>query len=52
MLDLACGYGRFSIPLAAMRYDVEGIDITPLFIEIAKEEANKRNLGTEFRVGT
>ena len=51
ILDLACGYGRFSIPLAAMGYRVEGIDITPIFIEKAKEEAKKRDLNIEFRVG-
>ncbi len=51
ILDMACGYGRFSIPLAAMGYRVEGIDITPVFIEKAKEEAKKRNLNIEFRVG-
>ena len=51
ILDLACGYGRFSIPLAAMGYMVVGIDITPIFIERAKEEAKRRNLNIDFRVG-
>ena len=30
---------------------MEGIDITPIFIEKAKEEAKKKNLNIEFRVG-
>lgn len=51
ILDLACGYGRFSIPLALMGYRVQGIDITSIFIEKGKEEARKRNLSIEFRVG-
>lgn len=51
ILDLACGYGRFSIPLAAMGYRVDGIDITPVFIEKAREEAEKKHLHIEFRVG-
>ena len=51
ILDLACGYGRFSIPLAALGYRVVGIDITPIFIERAKEEAKRRNLNIDFRVG-
>ncbi len=51
ILDLACGYGRLTIPLAEMGYKMEGIDITPIFIEKAKEEAKKKNLNIEFRVG-
>ena len=52
VLDLACGYGRFSIPMASKGFIIEGIDITPVFIERAKEEAKKRNLHIGFRVGT
>ncbi len=51
ILDLACGYGRLAIPLAAMGYSVDGIDITPIFVEKAMAEATKRNLKVEFRVG-
>jgi ubiquinone/menaquinone biosynthesis C-methylase UbiE len=51
ILDLACGFGRFSIPLAEYGYTVYGTDITPIFIEKAKEEAEKRNLNIEFRIG-
>ena len=50
ILDLACGFGRFSIPLAEYGYTVYGTDITPIFIEKAKEEAEKRNLNIEFRI--
>lgn len=51
ILDLACGYGRFAIPLASMGYQVSGIDITPTFIERAKDEASKRKVSIEFTVG-
>ena len=51
ILDLACGYGRFSIPLAEEGYTIYGIDITPAFIDRAREEAKKRNLNIEFKVG-
>ena len=51
ILDLACGYGRFSIPLAEQGYSVYGLDITPNFIERAINEAKKRNLNIEFRIG-
>jgi 2-polyprenyl-3-methyl-5-hydroxy-6-metoxy-1,4-benzoquinol methylase len=51
ILDLACWYGRFSIPLAEDWYTVYGMDITQIFIERAKEEAKKGKLKIEFRVG-
>ncbi|MCW6171191.1 MAG: class I SAM-dependent methyltransferase [Thermoplasmatales archaeon] len=51
VLDLACGYGRFTLPLAEMGYLVDGIDITAIFIKRAREEAKKRNLHIGFRVG-
>ena len=51
ILDLACGFGRFSIPLARKGYNVAGIDITPLFIEHAKKIANQDKLQIQFSVG-
>ena len=51
VLDLACGYGRLSIPLAERGYRVYGVDITPAFIDVAQKEAGKRNLHIEFKVG-
>jgi len=46
ILDLACGYGRLTIPLAKEGYDIEGIDLTPDLIADAKRSAKVR-----FRVG-
>ena len=51
ILDLACGYGRLSIPIAEHGYTVYGVDITPVFIEKATQEAKKRNLNVEFKIG-
>ena len=51
ILDLACGYARLSIPLAEHGYTVYGVDITPVFIEKATQEAKKRNLNVEFKIG-
>ncbi|EQB67497.1 MAG: methyltransferase [Thermoplasmatales archaeon E-plasma] len=51
VLDLACGFGRFSIPLARKGYNVTGIDITPIFIERAREIADQEGLQIQFSVG-
>jgi ubiquinone/menaquinone biosynthesis C-methylase UbiE len=51
ILDLACGYGRFTIPLAKKGYNIEGIDITPVLIEKARKDAKKERLSINFRVG-
>lgn len=51
ILDLACGYGRFTIPLAQKGYDIKGLDISPNLIANAKETAKKKNLNIDFRVG-
>jgi len=51
ILDLACGYGRLSIPLASMGHQIERVDITPAFIEKAKKEAKRGRLDIKFRIG-
>ncbi|MAG76052.1 MAG: hypothetical protein CL811_04750 [Colwelliaceae bacterium] len=51
ILDLACGYGRFTIPLAKKGYSIEGIDITPGFIKKAKETSSKEKVKIRFKVG-
>lgn len=50
ILDLACGYGRCTIPLSEMGYNISGADITPEFIEQARETAGKKDLKIDFRV--
>ena len=51
ILDLACGYGRFTIPMAKKGYHIEGIDITPAFIKKAREESRKNHTKIRFRIG-
>jgi ubiquinone/menaquinone biosynthesis C-methylase UbiE len=51
ILDLACGYGRLTIPLAKAGYDVEGIDLAPNFIKDAKKFAKKEKVNVKFRTG-
>ena len=38
VLDLGCGYGRTTVPLANMGYRITGIDVVPRMIETAKLE--------------
>ena len=52
ILDLACGYGRLAIPLALEGYRVEGMDITPAFVERAREDAARKGLNIGFRIGS
>lgn len=51
ILDLACGYGQFTIPLTKQGYDIEGIDITPVLIKKAKDDARKERVKVKFRLG-
>lgn len=51
ILDLGCGYGRVTIPLAREGYSIDGIDIVPSFIKKASEDAEKENLKIDFKVG-
>ena len=51
ILDLGCGYGRFTIPLAKQEYDIKGIDITPVLIKKAREIARKQKVKIDFKIG-
>ena len=48
ILDLACGFGRYSIPLAKLGYSVTGVDLNESFIQEASEKANEMNLNAQF----
>jgi len=48
VLDLACGYGRHALALARMGYDVTGVDITPAYVEDARENAAREGLPARF----
>ncbi len=53
VLDLACGIGRHSIPLAKHGYVVTGLDLSPTFVEHAREYARTEGVAesTSFLVG-
>ena len=51
ILDLGCGYGRFTIPLRRDEYDVKGIDITPALIKEAILKSEKAKMKIDFRIG-
>ena len=51
ILDVGCGYGRFTILLANAGYKIEGVDITPSFILKARKEAKKNGLQLKFKIG-
>jgi len=51
ILDLACGYGRFTIPLAKQGYTIQGIDISPNLIAKAKKTSKKERLNIKFQIG-
>jgi SAM-dependent methyltransferase len=52
ILDVACGIGRHSIPLAERGYNVLGLDLSPLFIAKANATAKalKVNSRAKFRI--
>jgi len=51
ILDLACGFGRFTIPLAKQGYNTQGIDISPNLIREARVRAKEEKLNIKFKVG-
>jgi 2-polyprenyl-3-methyl-5-hydroxy-6-metoxy-1,4-benzoquinol methylase len=49
ILDLACGFGRHSVPLARMGYSVTGYDQSEDYIAAAREEAGKAGVDITFQ---
>ncbi len=48
ILDLACGPGRFAIPLAKRGFRVVGLDICDVYLEQARVKAQEQGLQIEF----
>jgi SAM-dependent methyltransferase len=44
ILDLACGHGRHALELARRGYQVTGLDLSPRFIQMAREAAQQLGL--------
>ncbi len=51
VLDLACGHGRIANRLAARGARVTGLDATPLFLDLAREDARRRGVEVEYVLG-
>ncbi|MCR4433737.1 MAG: class I SAM-dependent methyltransferase [Caldiserica bacterium] len=50
LLDVGCGIGRHTLLLAKRGFQMVGIDVIPLFIHRAEEEAEKQRVLCQFRV--
>jgi SAM-dependent methyltransferase len=51
ILDLACGHGRHSIEFSKRGFDVTGLDLSEVFIEKARKDAERAQAKCEFVVG-
>lgn len=43
ILDVCCGWGRLTLPLAQLGFDVTGVDLSETYLNKAKEIANSLN---------
>lgn len=50
VLELACGTGRLTLPIAAAGVPIVGVDLVPSMIELARAKAAAQNLGEDFHV--
>ncbi len=48
VLDIPCGMGRLTIPMAKMGLVVTGVDLTAKFLRRGRKEAKKEGLGIRF----
>ena len=48
ILELCCGTGRLTLPIAKDGYDISGVDYTCSMLEQAKIKASKEGLDIEF----
>ena len=49
-IDLGCGAGNYAIYLAGKGFDVTGVDISPTAIKLARENAMKKGVKSNFIV--
>jgi SAM-dependent methyltransferase len=51
VLDLGCGHGRIANRLAERGCEVTGLDVTPMFLDLARADAAVRGVTVEYRHG-
>jgi SAM-dependent methyltransferase len=51
VLDVGCGYGRITLPLAQKGYRIEGLDHSPELLAAARERARAEALEVTFTLG-
>lgn len=51
ILDLACGFGRHTNRLAALGHCMTGVDLMPGFLDLARNDAVKRNVDVRYVQG-
>jgi len=51
ILDVGCGYGRHSVELAQLGFQVTGIDISEVQLARAREKAQAAEVSVDFRLG-
>ena len=51
VLDLPCGHGRIANRLAERGCRVTGLDSSPLFLSVAREDAGKRGVHVDYELG-
>ncbi len=47
-MELACGTGRITIPLAEKGIDITGLDLSEMMLKRAKDKASKNDLDIDF----
>lgn len=50
ILDLGCGTGNLTIPLAQRGYELIGVDLSSQMIEVAKAKGSQENVDVSFQV--
>lgn len=51
ILDLCCGFGRHTVPLARMGYCVTGLDLSPVLLAEARSAAQEAGVDVAFHQG-
>ncbi|KUN20316.1 ubiquinone biosynthesis methyltransferase UbiE [Streptomyces corchorusii] len=51
VLDIGCGTGRFTVPMAELGAQVSGLDLSEAMLEVAAGKLRERNLTADLREG-